>query len=119
VKKTMKNISFTYLMIVGVSAAVAAFCFYLVYLGVNAQSQGAWLFAAFGLLFSVLPVSALIRILASRSDFFARVDKAVSPRPKEPQGVRFVPHWMMLIAMIVIALIVISVIINVIRGLLH
>jgi uncharacterized membrane protein YbhN (UPF0104 family) len=105
----VKNVSFTYLIIVGVSASIAAFCFYLVYLGINAQSKAAWLFAAFGFMCSVLPVSALIRVLASKSDFFARIDKAISPKPKEPRGVRFVPHWMMLIAMIVIALIILSV----------
>ena len=44
--------SFFYLMFAGLSAATAAFCFYLVSLVVNTQqSSGAWLFAAFGLLF--------------------------------------------------------------------
>lgn len=116
----MKNISFQYLMVAGVSAVIAAFCFYLVYLVANEQqSSGAWLFAAFGLLFSVLPAFALIRILASKSDFFARIDKATSPKPAEPQGTRFTPHGMMMLAMIVIALIIISVVINVIKSLLR
>ncbi|MEK6699663.1 MAG: hypothetical protein AABZ10_11560 [Nitrospirota bacterium] len=114
----MKKMSFFYLMFAGLSAAIAAFCFYLVSLAVNAQqSSGAWLFAAFGLLFSVLPAFALIRLLASKSEFFARIDKAISPEPAEPQGVRFGPHWMMMIAMIVIALIIISVVISVIMSL--
>jgi magnesium-transporting ATPase (P-type) len=114
----VKNISFTYLMFAGGSAAIAAFCWYLVYLAVNAQeSGGAWLFAAFGLLFSVLPVFALIRILASRSDLFARLDKTISPQPAGPQRVQFAPHWMLLLAMIVMALIIVSLIVKVIRGL--
>ena len=115
----MKNISFGYLMFAGVSAAIAAFCFFMVYLAVNArQSGGSWLFAAFALLFSVLPAFALVRILASKSDFFARIDKAISPRPAEPRGARFVPHWIMMTAMIAVALIILSVVISVIRSLL-
>ena len=114
----MKKMSFEYLMFAGVSAAIAAFWFYMVYLALNEQqSNGAWFFAAFGFLFSVLPAFALIRILASKSEFFARIDKTISPKPAEPQGVRFGPHWMMMIGMIVIALIIISVVINVIRSL--
>jgi len=115
----MKNISFTYLVFAGVSAAIAGLCFYLVYLAVNAQpSNGSWLFAAFGLLFSVLPAFALVRLLASTSELFARIDRTISPKPAEPQKVSFGPHWMMLIGMIVIALIIIAVIINVVRSLL-
>jgi magnesium-transporting ATPase (P-type) len=115
----VKKMSFFYLMFAGLSAATAAFCFYLVSLVVNTQqSSGAWLFAAFGLLFSVLPAFALIRLLASKSVFFARIEKIISPEPAEPQDVRFGPHWMMLIGMIVIALIVISVVIRVIMSLL-
>ncbi len=114
----MKNISFEYLLFAGLSAAIAAFCFYLACLGLSEQqSNGAWLFAAFGLLFSVLPAFALIRILSSKSDFFARIDTAISPRPPEHQGVRFPPHWMMMIWMIVIALIVIAGVMKVIRSL--
>lgn len=114
----MKDISFEYLLFAGLSAAIAAFCFYLACPGLSAQqSNGAWLFAAFGLLFSVLPALALIRILSSKFEFFARIDKKISPRPAEPQGVRFGPHWMMMIGMIVIALIVISVVIKAIRSL--
>ncbi len=114
----MKNMSFAYLTFAGVSAAVAAFCLYMTSLAVTAhESQGAWLFAAFGLLFTVLPAFALIRLLASKSEFFARIEKTISPKPAEPQGVRFGPHWMMMIAMIVIALIIISVVISVIMSL--
>jgi magnesium-transporting ATPase (P-type) len=114
----MKHISFAYLMSAGVSAAIAAFCFYLMSLAaIEKPSGGAWLFAAFGLLFSVLPAFVLIRILASRSELFARIDRTISPKPAEPHGVRFGPHWMMMIGMIVIVLIIISVVINVIRNL--
>lgn len=113
----MKNISFTYLVCAGVSAAIAACSFYLVYLAVAGQSNGAWFFGAVGLLFGVLPAFALIKILASKSGFFARIDKRISPEPAEPQGARFAPHWMMLIGMIVIALFIISAVINLIRSL--
>ncbi|MGI8618979.1 MAG: hypothetical protein ACR2L6_07795 [Gemmatimonadaceae bacterium] len=113
----MKNISFEYLMISGLSAAAAAFCFYMVRLALNEQqSSEAWLFAASGLLFSVLPALLLIRILASKSEFFARIERTISPKRAEAQGVRFVPHWMMMMGMIVVALVVISVAINVIRS---
>ena len=115
----MKNISFAYLMYAGVSAAIAACSFYMVYLAVSEQpSSGAWLFAAFGFFFSVLPASALIRILASISELFGRLDRAISPKPAESPCTRFAPHWMMLIAMIVMALIILSVVIKVIRRLL-
>lgn len=113
----MKNVSFAYLMFAGASAAIAAFCFYLVYLAISTRSDGAWLFAAVGLLFSVLPFFALIKVLASRSAFFARIEKAISPEHAEPQGTRFAPHWMLLIGMIAVALLIISVVINIIRSL--
>ena len=114
----MKNLSFAYLTFAAVSAAAAAFSFYMVYLAVTTQSNGAWLFTAFGLMFSVLPVSALVRVLADRSELFARLDKAISPPPKEFQGTRFAPHWMMLIGMIVLAAIVLYVVVKVIARLL-
>ena len=107
----MKNVSFEYLMFAGLSAAAAAFCFYVVYL----DSFKAWGFAAFGLLFSVLPALALVRILASKVGIFARIDKKIRTAPAERHG--FGPHWMMLIGMIVVALITISVVINVIKSL--
>jgi hypothetical protein len=113
----MKNISIAYLVSAGVSALLAAFCFYLVYLAVGAQDSGAWLFAAFGLLFTVLPAFALLRLLASRSALFARIDKAVSPGPGAPQAAGFAPHRMLLLAMIVIALIIFFVMIKVISSL--
>ena len=94
--------SFEHLMFAGLSAAAAAFCFYAVYL----DSFKAWGFAAFGLLFSVLPALALIRILASKAGFTA---------PARRHG--FGPHWMMLIGMIVIALIMIAVVVDVIKSL--
>ena len=107
----MKNVSFEYLMVAGLSAAAAAFCFYVVYL----DSFKAWGFAAFGLLFSVLPALALIRILASQAGFFARIDQKIRTAPAERHG--FGPHWMMWIGMIAIALIIISVVINAIKSL--
>jgi len=114
----MKNISFAYLMFAGVSAAAAAFSFYMVSLAAGEQpANGVWLFAAFGVFFSVLPASALVRMLAPRSAFFSRIDRVISPKPAEPQGTRFAPHWMMLIAMIVMALVIVSVVVNVVRRL--
>lgn len=113
----MQNISFAYLMFAAVSAAAAAFAFYVAYLAGSGDSGGAWLFAAFGLLFSVLPAFALVRILALRSAFFDRLDRAISLKSAEPQGTRFAPHSMILIAMIVMALIVLSVVVKVIRKL--
>ena len=107
----MKNVSFEYLMFAGLSAAAAAFCCYVVYL----DSFKAWGFAAFGLLFSVLPALALIRILASEVGFFARIDKKIRTAPAEQHG--FGPRWMVLIGMIVIALIIISVVVNVMKSL--
>ena len=107
----MKNVTTAYLAFAGVSGLAAAVSWYLVYLAVSTESDGAWLFAAFGLLFSVLPASAMVRVLADRSELFARLDKVISPPPTEPRGTRFAPHWMMLISMVVMGLIVIYVVI--------
>ena len=110
--------SFAYLVFAGLSAAIAAFSFYVAYLAINGpQSSGVWLFGAFGLLFSILPIFALIRILAGKSAFFARVDAAISPKPAEPEGVKFGPHWMMMLAMVMVAFIVISIVVSLIKSL--
>ncbi len=115
----MKNLSIAYLVSAGVSAAIAASCFYLVSLASAAHAAGSWTFAGFGLLFSLLPLSALVRMLASRSELFARVDRALSPGAPETRTPRFAPHRAMLLAMLVLALIIMSVVISVTRDLLH
>ena len=113
----MKSLSFTYLTIAGVSAAIAAFCFYMGYLAFTGQQSGGWFFIAMGFLFGVLPSFALVRIFASKSRFFARIDKAISPEPEKTQGTHFGPHWMMMLSMIVFVLLIISVVIDVIKSL--
>jgi hypothetical protein len=114
----MKNISFAYLTFAGLSAAVAAFCFYTaIFVILEQQGEGVWLFAAMGLLFSVLPSFALIRVLGARYEFFARIDKAISPRPADSRDTHFGPHWMMLLGMIAIGILIISLAIALIRSL--
>jgi uncharacterized membrane protein len=114
----MKNVTFEYLMFAALSAAIAAFCFYtMIFVILEQQSEGVWLFAAIGLLFSVLPAFALIRVLATRFELFARIDKAISPKPAEARDTHFGPHWMMLLGMIVIALLIVSLATTLIRSL--
>jgi hypothetical protein len=114
----VKNISFACLTFAGLSAAIAAFCFYTaVFVILEQQGKGVWLFAAIGLLFSVLPTFALVKMLAARFECFARIDKAISPKPADARDTHFGPHWMLLLGMIVIALLIISLAISLIRSL--
>jgi hypothetical protein len=114
----MKKMSFTYLMFATLSAAIAAFYFYTMFMVINEQpDKGAWLFATMGILFSILPAFALIRVLAEWSEFFARIYKSISPKPAESENTRFGPHWMLMLGMIVFALLIISVVIDVIKNL--
>lgn len=100
----MKKLSPTSLLFSGISAAIAGCCWSLVYLAATSHSGGGWLFAAFGFLFSVLPIFALVRVLATRVEAFARLARLLSPESREEQAVSFGPHRMLLLGMIVIAL---------------
>ena len=114
----MKNLSFAYLVFSALSAAIAAFCFYSAWLMYAEAHEGVWLFAAMGLLFSILPAFALIKVLAGKSALFAHIDRTISPKAPENQGTRFGPHWMMLLGMIALALLAISLLASLVMALL-
>ena len=87
--------------IVGVTLLgfLAGVCFWIAGISRHAQdSQGFWVFVAFGMLFFVPLCFLILNLVSSRSKTAAA----------EPQSRRFVPHWFMMGAIIVLGLCVVS-----------
>lgn len=89
-----------------ISALIAGFCLYLVYLSVvvSDTSAGHWLFVAFATLFLVVPLFAVVELLARPFPVFARLRQRLAGKPEAPR-VAFAPHWQMMTAIIVMFLV--------------
>jgi len=81
---------------------LAGVCFWIAGISRHAQdSQGFWMFAAFGLLFFVPLCFLIADLIPSRS-------RNAKKSAAAPQSRRFVPHWFMMGAIIVLGLCVVS-----------
>ncbi|MBI5550173.1 MAG: hypothetical protein HY911_01610 [Desulfobacterales bacterium] len=88
-------------VVIIVSAICAVSSFYMTYLAFSVGDRGAILFALFGMFFGVLFVTSAIKVAARKSAFFKRADIKMSGNPKP---VSFVPHWFIVLALMLAGL---------------
>lgn len=93
--------------IIVITGICAFFSFYMAFITYRVGDSGAYLFAAFGILFGIPFVISLIKAAARRSAFVKKLDVKISG---EPEPVTFVPHWFMMSALIITGIIVLGVI---------
>ncbi|MBN1546983.1 MAG: hypothetical protein JW902_10010 [Syntrophaceae bacterium] len=72
--------------------------FYMSFLAFRLGDSGVYLFAAFGLLFGILFIAAVVKIAALNSKTIKGLDERISGKP---QTVSFVPHRFMMLAIII------------------
>ena len=95
--------------------ALAAVCFYSAELSHSSRdSQGYWMFLAFGMVFFVPMVLVIIKLIGQRSIAFKKIYDKLAGTTQKPQTTRFVPHWFMQIVIAIILLCLSSVIVRVI-----
>ncbi len=81
---------------------------YMTWLSWRAGDDGKWLFGVFTAFFLIL----------GAAPFLAKAKR--SPPPDQaPANTRFVPHWFMLIAMLVLLVLAVSIVLAIIRSILH
>ncbi len=88
-------------VVIIVSAICTVSSFYMTYLAFRIGDQGAILFALFGMFFGALFVTSAIKVAARKSAFFKRADIKMSG---EPKPVSFVPHWFIVLAVVLAGL---------------
>lgn len=97
-----------YWLFIIISGIITLACAYLVFMAVQASdSQGAYIFAAFGFLFGLPFIIALLRFLGQKSRVFRYINDMLVGRP-EPARVTFVPHWFMMTAITVTVIVILA-----------
>lgn len=87
---------------------LSAFCFYIAAISHSSRdSQGYWMFMAFGMLFFIPAVLIVINLFAQRSKKARQVYNKMTGADK-PETARFVPHWFMTTAGIILLLCLLS-----------
>jgi len=81
--------------------------FYMAFLAFSIGDSGVYLFSAFGLFFGALFVAAVIPIMAGHSAFFRKISERLSGPPRH---VSFVPHWIIMTAIITAVVVILAVI---------
>ena len=81
-----------------VSGICSFFSFYMSFLAFTLGDNGVFLFAGFGLFAGAFFIVSVIRILAAKSMFMKRINDKMSG---EPKPVSFVPHWFIMLALII------------------
>ena len=72
-----------------VMGVCAAFCFYMAFLGNRVADNGAWFFAACGVLFTTIFISLVLNRKAKKD-------------PEADRSVQFVPHCFLIVALTLI-----------------
>ena len=88
-----------------VSGICTFFCFYMTFLAFRLNDNGAFLFSGFGLFFGTLFVISSVKAAAVKSAFFKHIDEKISG---ESKPVVFVPHWFMMLALIIAGIAVLA-----------
>jgi hypothetical protein len=90
---------------------LTAVCIYTAYItGKSENTQGSWFFGVFSLLFAIPLLIIIIKALGQKISLFRRLfDKLAGP---QQEGVRFVPHWIMMLVMFIVG---IAVLVNILR----
>ena len=88
--------------------ALAAVCFYSAGIShAGHDSQGYWMFLAFGIFFFVPMVLVIIKIISQRSKAFKGIYDKLAGTDR-PQAARFVPHWFIMTAGAIILICLLS-----------
>jgi hypothetical protein len=81
-----------------VSGICTFFCFYMTFLAFRINDNGGFLFLGFGLFWGTIFVISAVKAAATKSAFFKQIDTKISG---ESKPVVFVPHWFMMLALII------------------
>lgn len=91
---------------------LTAICFYSASIShLSNDSQGYWLFLAFGMLFLIPLFLVLINLAGQRAQVFKRFYDKLAGTDR-PQSGRFVPHWFMMTAGAILLICLLSFIIK-------
>lgn len=81
-----------------VSGICSFFSFYMSFLAFTLGDHGTFLFAAFGLFAGAFFIVSVMRVLAAKSMVMKQISDKISG---EPRPVFFVPHWFVMLALII------------------
>lgn len=89
-------------MWLGIGITVSGICtivsFYMAFLAYNTAENSIFLFSAFGLFWGTFFFAAVLRSVSKKGPFLQWIDNKVSGKTAQ---VSFVPHWFLLLALIV------------------